>query len=107
MRLTAGNMRLTSGNDFYYSLRDMDSSDSFRADHLLLAGHDVFQKIDGDVVIWWQVYSDIGGEKVINLALAVVLGLKLLRRDLRRLILSWNSRTHLLIRTVHIDCYGI
>ena len=85
----------------------MDGPDPFGAYHLLLAGHNIFQKVDGDVVIWWQVYSDIGGEKVINLALAVILGLELLRRDLRRLILSWNSRTHLLIRTVHIDCYGI
>ena len=57
----------------------MNGSDSFCADHLLLAGHDVFQEIYGDVVIWWQVHSDIGGEEVVNLALAVVLCLELLR----------------------------
>ena len=81
----------------------MDGPDPFGAYHLLLAGHDVFQGVNGDVVVRRQVDSDIGGEKVINLALAVILGLELLRRDLRRLILSLNSRTHLLIRTVHID----
>ena len=84
----------------------MNGSDPFRADHLLLAGHDVFQEIDGDVVIWWQVDSEIGGEEVVNLALAVVLGLELLRRDLCVLILSRNGWSHLLIGTVHFnyDC---
>ena len=83
----------------------MNGSDSFRADHLLLAGHDIFQEIYGEVVIWWQVHSDIGGKEVVNLALAVVLGLELLRRDLRVLILSRNGWLHLLIGTVHFN-YG-
>ena len=57
----------------------MDGPDPFGAYHLLLAGHDIFQEVNGDVVVRRQVDSDIGGEEVIDLALAVVLGLELLR----------------------------
>ena len=57
----------------------MDGPDPFGAYHLLLAGHDIFQKVNGDVVVRRQVDSDIGGEEIIDLALAVVLCLELLR----------------------------
>ena len=57
----------------------MDGPDPFGAYHLLLAGHDIFQKVNGDVVVRWKVDSDIGSKEVIDLALAVVLCLELLR----------------------------
>ena len=57
----------------------MDGPDPFGAYHLLLAGHDIFQKVNGDVVVRRKVDSDIGGKEVVDLALAVVLCLELLR----------------------------
>jgi len=57
----------------------MDGPDPFGAYHLLLAGHDVFQEVNGDVVVGRQVDPDVGGEEVIDLALAAVLGCELLR----------------------------
>ena len=57
----------------------MNGPDPFGAYHLLLAGHDIFQKVNGDVVVRRKVDSDIGGKEVVDLALAVVLCLELLR----------------------------
>ena len=48
----------------------------------LLSRYEVFQKIDGDLVIRRQVDSGIYGEEVVALALALILRRKLLGRDL-------------------------
>ena len=62
-----------------YLLRDVDGFHHLCIDHGLLAAHEVLQEVDGNVVIWGQVHAHVRGEKVIDLALAAVLGRELLR----------------------------
>ena len=57
---------------------------------LLLLGHDVFQEVDTDLLITWQIVPDIHCKQVVNLALAAVLGRELLGADLDHLILGWD-----------------
>ena len=64
-----------------YLLRDVDGADLGGGQHLLLAAHQLLQEVNRDVVIRWQEYSTVRGQKVVDLALAVVLGLELLRGD--------------------------
>ena len=56
----------------------MNSPDICCPEHLLLPHHQLFQEIDGDVVVWRQVDADVGCEEVVDLPLAPVLGAELL-----------------------------
>ena len=51
----------------------MDGPDPFGAYHLLLAGHDIFQKVNGDVVVRRKVDSDIGGKEVIEVSIKTII----------------------------------
>ena len=62
-------------------LGDVDRPDHGGAEHLLLASHEVLQEVDGDIVVRRQVDANIGGEEVVDLALAPVLRCELLRGD--------------------------
>ena len=64
----------------------MDGADLGGGEHLLLAAHQLLQEVDRDVVVRWQEDAAIRGQKVVDLALAVVLGLELLRGDPHALV---------------------
>ena len=57
-----------------YLLWDLNGPDIAGRQHLLLTTHQLFQKIDRDIIIWWEKNSYICTEKVVALALAPVLG---------------------------------
>ena len=85
----------------------MDGADPLGVEHLLLAGHHIFQEIDGDVVVRRQVHPDVGGEEVVDLALAAVFGRELLggylgirrraRIDSNILTVDWSHRHVILV----------
>ena len=56
----------------------MNRSNSFGTQHLLFATHKLLQEVYGHVIVWWQVHAVVASEEVINLALASLLGSKLL-----------------------------
>ena len=56
---------------------------------LLPARYQVLQKVDGDLVIGWQVDPGIDGEEVVALALALVFGSKLFGSHLLELRLVY------------------
>ena len=64
-------------------LWDHNRPDPFGGQLLLLARHELFQEVDGHVVGVGQVHADVTGEEVVDLLLAVVLGLEGLGRHLR------------------------
>ncbi len=66
----------------------MVSHAEIRIPTLLLVVDDVFQEVDRDLLVRGQIYAKFDNEEVVNLALGIVLGGELLRRDslqLRRL----------------------
>ena len=85
----------------------MNGPDSFGADHLLLAGHDILQEVDRHVVIWREVDADVGREEIVDFSLALVLGRELLLRYLSAWVLCRAGRMHWLIDTVHLELGGL
>ena len=80
----------------------MNCSNLSGPEHLLLAHHNLFQKVNGDVVIWWQIDADISGEEVVDFALRLVLGGELLGRDLGHLRLDLLNLVCWLGKWIHI-----
>ena len=56
----------------------MDGPDSIDRNPSFLAVHQLSQKVDSDIVVGWEEDSTVCGEEVVDLALALVLGCKLL-----------------------------
>ena len=92
--------RIRKGQE--YLLREIDGLHHLGAEHGLLAVHELLEKVDGDIVVWRQVDADVGGEEVVHLALAAVLGRELLGRDLRLLRLKDAAQLHWRISAVHL-----
>ena len=66
---------------------------------LFCAIHQLSQKIDSDIVVRWEKDADVCGEKVVDLALAAILGCKLFGGNLTHLRLtSWNLEKRLIVR---------
>ena len=87
----------------------MNGPDPLRVEHLLAAAHHILQEIDGDVVVRREVDAGVGGEEVVYLPLAAVLGRELLGGYLG--IRSWTrvetnirlvGRGHLHVILIHI-----
>ena len=57
-----------------YLLWNMDGPHHFRRQHLLLRGQQIFQEVDGDVVIRRQEHADVASQEVVDLPLAPILG---------------------------------
>ena len=61
--------------------------------------HQLSQKIDSDIVVRWEKDADVCGEKVVDLALAAILGCKLFGGYLTHLRLtSRNLEKRLIVR---------
>jgi len=81
----------------------MNGPDHGSSEHLFLSSHEFFEEIDGDVVIWWKVYTTVRGEKIINFALAPVLSSKFFTGDLLlQLRFSFWNLLHLLVALSHL-----
>ena len=61
----------------YYLLWDMDGPNFIYWNAFFLSIHQLSQKIDSDIVVGWEEDSNVCGEEVVDLALALVLGCKL------------------------------
>ena len=69
----------------------MDCSYSVSRNLLFGTIHKLSQKIDSDIIVRWKEDTDVCGEKVVDLALAAILGCKLFGGHLTHLRLSsWN-----------------
>ena len=80
----------------------MDRLDHLGAHHLLFAPHQVLQEEDGHGVECRQVDADVGGEEVVYLPLAAVLGRELLRGYLSILLSLSIDRLHRRVTAVHL-----
>ena len=60
-----------------YLLWDMDGPNLIYRNASFLSIHQLSQKIDSDIVVGWEEDSNVCGEEVVDLALALVLGCKL------------------------------
>ena len=77
----------------------MDCSYSVSRNLLFCAIHQLSQKIDSDIVVRWEKDADVCCEKVVDLALAAILGCKLFGGNLTHLRLTpWNLEKRLIVR---------
>ena len=55
-------------------LRNVNGSDAFGVQHLLLPTHELLEEVDSHVVVGRKVHACVGREKIVNFPLRAVLG---------------------------------
>ena len=80
----------------------MDGFNHFCGEHGLFTIHEVFEEVYGDIVVRWQVYTNISRKEVIHFSLASILGCKLFRRYLSILLNLCVDRLHRRVVAIHL-----
>ena len=52
----------------------MDGADQRGPEHLLTSRHQIFEEVNGDIVVRWQEYANVASKEIINFTLGSVLG---------------------------------
>ena len=76
-------------------LWNMNGSNLSSSEHLLLTGHQLFEKVYRHIVVWWQVDTDVCRKKIVNFSLAAVLAGKFLRGNVSFLNLLIGMLFHI------------